>query len=95
MILLFWQGSFCKYIHVANWYIVKSSKREGYTCPPDKSLRTTTVSDSPFEFDYSFPQEVIKILIQESFFVVCCRNPIPHQAFQFTSTEFITYSTVR
>lgn len=24
-----------------------------------------------------------------------CRNPIPQQPFQFTSEEFITYSTIR
>lgn len=28
-------------------------------------------------------------------YVLCFRNPIPHQPFQFTSREFITYSTVR
>lgn len=27
--------------------------------------------------------------------MLCFRNPIPHQPFQFTSREFITYSTVR
>jgi hypothetical protein len=88
------QWNFCQRIYVANCCLVKPSQWKGYSCAADQGLWTETVCLLILFIQFL---RYIQFVTSFRLFYVSlnCRNPIPQQPFQFTSREFITYSTIR